>query len=57
MALAMNQNPRLILSRVFPATACIVFFESAIYVIGVSDIKLIVFQALEDINVIHGHQS
>jgi hypothetical protein len=50
-----NQNPRPILPSVFSALAGVVVFESAVYIIGVPNIKLVVFPALEDIDVIHDY--
>lgn len=51
----MNQYPRPILSSIFSAVACVVLFDSAVYIISVPDIKFAVSAALEDIDVIHNY--
>jgi len=53
MAFAVNQSPGTVLSSVFSAAAGTVLLDSAVYVIGVSDIKFLVFQTLKDVDVIH----
>lgn len=55
MVFAVNQNPRPILSSVFSTVAGIVVLDSAVYIIGVPNIKFVGFPALEDINVVLGY--
>ena len=49
----MNQSPRPILPSVFSAKSGIMVFDSAVYIVGLPDIKFAVFPALEDIDVIY----
>ena len=48
----MNQSPGPILPSVFSAESGIMVFDSAVYIVGLPDIKFAVFPALEDIDVI-----
>jgi len=55
MVFAVNQSPRPILSSVFSTVAGIVVFDSAVYIVGMPNIKFVVFPAPEDIDVILGY--
>lgn len=55
MLFAISQNPRAILPSVFPANPGVVVFNSAVYIVGLPDIKFAVFPALEDIDVIYNY--
>ncbi len=55
MLFAINQNPRTILPSIFTTKPGIVVFYSAIKIIGLPDIKLAGFPALEDIDVIYNY--
>jgi hypothetical protein len=55
MVFAVKQSPRAVLSGVFSALACIMVFDPAVYIVGMSNIKFVVFSASEDIDVIHDY--
>ena len=53
MRLIVNQNPWPILSSVLTTVTGIVVFDSAAQIIGLSNIKLVILQTSENINIIH----
>ena len=53
MNFTVKQLPRPILPRVFPASAVIMFFDSASQIVRTPNIEFAGLQALEDIDTVH----